>query len=191
MRIRKLKTLLILAAIISTAWAAAAHAAYPLPLRTYDGQACFPKERCPDPWTRYRGRPGGYFAQERGWHCEARNRFCWTEGLGHGCACSRKTPSETDWARTRLIRGRPNYKVEVRTYVINPCLVGLAKRIGLYDPRRPRRSRELMRRMIGKDLEKLTKGIRTMMSVHVPLENRRQLYSFVLAVCLRSPDMVK
>ena len=86
---------------------------------------------------------------------------------------------------------RLNYRAEIRTYVINPCLVGLAKIVGLYDPNQPRKSRETMRRMLKNDLAQLKKGILTMMPIEVPFEKRRQLYSYMLAVCLKSSDMVK
>ena len=93
------------------------------------------------------------------------------------------TPAEAE--------NRLNYRAEIRTYVINPCLVGLAKRVGLYDPNQPGKSREAMRRMLKNDLAQLKKGILAMMPIEVPFEKRRQLYSYVLAVCLKSPDMVK
>ena len=184
---RKFTAGLVLTAIIIGLWASKAQAEYPLPLRKSDGQICFSDERCPDPWGRYLGRSSGYFARERGWYCERKNRFCWTEGLGHGCACSTKAPSESDWARSR--RRRLNYRAEIARHVINPCADGLAKKIGLYDPKRPYSSRQAMKKMLRRNFSDFVRGIRSLMIVEVPFHTRMQLYRYAKAICLKANEV--
>ncbi len=182
---RKFTAGLILAALIIGLGASVAQAEYTLPMRSADGKICFPKEHCSVPWTRYLGRSTGYIPGWRGWHCEPRNRFCWTGELGRGCGpCSTKTPPESNWAR--LHRERPNYRAEMMKHIIEPCYRAKILSKGLNQHVKMSEALELMK-LFGKENEE--RMFKTMLPLVRKMKSRKArmlLYKYGARTCINA-----
>ena len=181
---RKFTAGLAFATIISTAWIGAAQGAYPLPLRSVGGQACFPEERCETPWVRYRGRAGSLYERDHGFFCKPTSRFCWTEGYGsrdgHGCACGGRTPAGSDWRRatdrTKEIRA------EIIRNVIEPCFRASIIKAGLLKQMSMDEAMKLMKILQTSQIERMVKTVSPIVSGKRPLV-RLKIYRWGEKVC--------